>query len=290
MTEAASPIPIERLRYVRLGTKDFNGSIDFAQRILGLQLVGRTERDAYFRSDDRDHTLVYTAADEAVCQAVGLEVRDASDLDRAAALLEARGVRSAYGDAEEAGRRKAKRLLRIPMPAGYDLELVLRPLQSGWRYHGPRDAGIIGLGGVALRCAADGSDQALWTTVLAGRVSDWVGDAAYLRFGDGAHHSIAIHPSIKGGILAVEFDVENIDLVMQNSYFLRNCQVRIVDGPGRRSFSNQLFVTFLGPDGILFTFLSEGRSVDGKWRPRQFPRSRGSFCSWGSETEVPEYR
>ncbi|WP_027532632.1 VOC family protein [Bradyrhizobium sp. WSM3983] len=289
MTEAA-PVPIEQLRYVRLGTNDLEGSIDFAQRVLGLQLVEKTEHEAYFRSDYRDHTLVYVGGEPSCQQAVGLEVFDPAALDRAADLLERRGLRTIRQDADSARRRKARDLLRVAMPGGYDLELVVRPLHSGWRYHGPRDAGITGLGGVALRGAADASDQSVWTSVLGGRVSDWVGEAAYVRFAEGAHHRIAMHPSSGRGILAVEFEVEDLDLLMQNTYFLRSAQVRIVDGPGRRPFSNQLFVTFAGPDGILFSYVCEGTAIGGEWRPRQFPRTRGSFCAWGSETEVAEYR
>jgi 2,3-dihydroxy-p-cumate/2,3-dihydroxybenzoate 3,4-dioxygenase len=289
MTETATPVLIEQLRYVRLGTNDLKGSIDFAQRILGLQLVDKTEREAYFRSDERDHTLVY-AGDEPGRRAIGLEVRDPDALDCAAALIEASGLKAVRHDADSASRRKARSLLRVAMPGGYDVELVVRPLHSGWRYHGSRDAGIIGLGAVALRGMVDTSDQALWTNVLGGRVSDWVGDAAYVRFGEGIHHRVAVHPSSGRGILAVEFDVQDLDLLMQNTYFLRSAQVRIVDGPGRRPFSNQLFVTFAGPDDVLFSYVCEGAAVDSKWRPRQFPRARGSFCSWGSETEVAEYR
>lgn len=284
-----TPIPIEQLRYVRLGTADLKGAIDFAQRILGLQLVDKTDHDAYFRSDYRDHTLVYTT-DEPARQAIGIEIHDPDDFDRTAARLEAIGLKPVRDDAEGARRRKARRLLSVPMAAGYDLEFVHRPLHSGWRYHGPRDAGITGLDGIALRGAPDASDHTLWTSTLSGRVSDWVGDAAYIRFADDAHHRIAIHPSDGRGVLAVEFGVEDVDLLMQNTYFLRGAQVRIVDGPGRRPFSNQLFVTFAGPDGVLFSYVCEGRPIDGKWRPRQFPRARGSFCAWGSDTEVPEYR
>lgn len=289
MTETGTPVPIEQLRYVRLGTNDLKGSIDFAQRILGLQLVDKTEREAYFRSDYRDHTLVY-AADEPKHGAVGLEVYDPQALDRAADLLEVQGLKAVRHDGDSAGRRKARGLLSVAMPGGYDLEFVIRPQHSGWRYHGTRDAGIIGLGAVALRGAADASDQPLWTSVLRGHVSDWVGDAAYIRFFGAVHHQIALHPSSEQGILAVEFEVESLDLLMQNTYFLRGAQVRIVDGPGRRPFSNQLYVTFVGPDGILFSYVCEGATIDGEWRPRQFPRTRGSFCAWGSETEVPEYR
>ena len=46
-------IEIEQLRYVRLGTHNLPVAVDFAQRILGLQLIERTEEQATFRSDFR---------------------------------------------------------------------------------------------------------------------------------------------------------------------------------------------------------------------------------------------
>jgi catechol 2,3-dioxygenase-like lactoylglutathione lyase family enzyme len=47
-------IAIERLRYVRLGTRDLATSVNFAQQVLGLELASHTDRIAYFRSDSRD--------------------------------------------------------------------------------------------------------------------------------------------------------------------------------------------------------------------------------------------
>ena len=64
-------IEVEQLRYVRLGTRNLPAAIDFAQRILGLQLIEKTDEQATFRSDFRDHTLVYEAGDPAQ-QSVGL--------------------------------------------------------------------------------------------------------------------------------------------------------------------------------------------------------------------------
>jgi 2,3-dihydroxy-p-cumate/2,3-dihydroxybenzoate 3,4-dioxygenase len=76
-------IAIEQLRYVRLPTADLASAIDFAQRILGLQLTERTEDDANFRSDFRDPTLVYFRGRPEE-QAIGLEVRSPEALARAA--------------------------------------------------------------------------------------------------------------------------------------------------------------------------------------------------------------
>jgi 2,3-dihydroxy-p-cumate/2,3-dihydroxybenzoate 3,4-dioxygenase len=71
---------------------------------------------------------------------------------------------------------------------------------------------------------------------------------------------------------------------------LQERQVRIVHGPGRRPFSQQIFLTFAGPDGVLVSYVTEGRTIDeSDHRPRQFLRRAHSFCAWGSRSEVPEF-
>lgn len=282
-------IAIEQLRYVRLGTRDLGGAADFAQRILGLQLVDRTSEAAYFRSDYRDHTLVYHHGDPAE-QAIGFEVRDLATLKEALAALRDHGLEAEEGTAEGCLLRKVKAYGSFRDARGNLIELVVRPLHSGWRYHAPRDAGVTGLDGVALRGVADGTGERLWTEVFSGRVSDRVGDTAYIRFDD-AHHRLTVHPADKPGVLAIEFGVESVDLIMQNSYYLQANQVRIMHGPGRRPTSNQVFLTFQGPDGVYFSYVAEGDHIEDedRHRPRQFPRQPLSFCAWGSHSEVPEF-
>ena len=62
-------------------------------------------------------------------------------------------------------------------------------------------------------------------------------------------------------------------------------------GPGRRPTSEQIFLTFAGPDDMLFSYVAEGKRVtdEAAYRPRQFARKRLSFCAWGSESNVPEF-
>jgi 2,3-dihydroxy-p-cumate/2,3-dihydroxybenzoate 3,4-dioxygenase len=281
-------IQIEQLRYVRLGTRDLPAAIDFARRILGLELVEKTDTQAAFRSDFRDHTLVY-AVGEPGLQAVAFEVRAIETLDTAQQLLEQHGYKVTRGDAAGAQQRKVKAFASFQDRGGNPIELVVRPLQSGWRYFPSRDAGIVGLESIALRATANGADEDLWTKLFNGRVSDWIGDAAYIRFDD-AHHRLALHPAKTAGVLAIEYAVESVDQLMQNSYFLQSAQVRTVHGPGRRPTSNQMFLTFVGPDGVLFSYVAEGTKIDeATHRPRQFARAAKSFCAWGSHTDVPEF-
>jgi 2,3-dihydroxy-p-cumate/2,3-dihydroxybenzoate 3,4-dioxygenase len=281
-------ITIDQLRYVRLGTRDLSAAVDFAERMLGLQLVNRTDEAAYFRSDMRDHTLVFFLG-EPTQSAVGFEIHGQVQFEATVAELSRNGLEARVGSQEECAARKVRALASFRDPGGNMIELVLRPFHSGWRYFPARDAGITGLKGVALRSRNVPACEALWTTLFNGRVSDWVGEAAFLRF-DQVHHRLAYYPSASRGLLAIEFGVENVDL-LQNNYFLQSAQVRIVHGPGRRPTSNQIFVTFAGPDETLFSFVTEGDDVAGEasHRPRQFPRSRSSFCARGSESDLPEF-
>lgn len=282
-------IPIQQLRYVRLGTRDVRAAADFAQRVLGLQLIDEVDGALYLRSDSRDHTLVFHAGDPAD-QAVGVEVWRQDGFESAVEALRSAGIAISLAAAEACAVRKVKAMASFEDPAGNVFEIVLRPMNSGWRFHPTRDSGVTGLAGVALRSPDVAACERMWTTQFNARVSDWVGDAAYLRFDD-AHHRLAYHPSRGKGVLAVEYNVESVDLLMQASYFLQASQIRIVHGPGRRPTSGQLFLTFAGPDDMLFSFVAEGDRIadEARHRPRQFARTASSLCAWGSRSEIPEF-
>jgi 2,3-dihydroxy-p-cumate/2,3-dihydroxybenzoate 3,4-dioxygenase len=279
---------LEQLRYVRLVADDLHRAAEFAQRVLGLEPIDRSEALATFRSDYRDYTLAF-ATDKDAVQSVGLEVRYPEDLDAALAALSRLGVSTGRGSAADCALRKCKHMAWFTDFSGNRFELVVRPLNSGWRYFPSRDSGIKGLADVIVRSVALDKDLSIWTDVLGARVSDWVGDAAYLRF-DAAHHRIALFPATRPGILAVEYAVEDVNLLMRNAYVLRDLQVPVLHGPGRRPASEQLFLTFAGPGDVLFSFVAEGMmgEADGR-RPRQFPAGPAGLCAWGSECKIDEF-
>ena len=155
-------IAIEQLRYVRLGTRDLAAAAHFAQRILGLELVEQDDTQAAFRSDFRDHTLVFTK-DLRAGHTIGFEVRDTEALERAADALAQNGYEITAGSPEEAARRKVKTFLSFNDANGVTVDLVVRPLHSGWRYFPSRDAGVTGLEAVALRSTSVAKGEALWT-------------------------------------------------------------------------------------------------------------------------------
>ena len=279
-------VELEQLRFVRLKPADIAQAADFATRVLGLEPIDRTPDTATFRSDYRDYTLAFT---QDPVQAVGLEVRYVSDLDAAQKALGDLGLKTGRGSASDCASRKAKDMVWFTDFSGNRFELVVRPLNSGWRYFPSRDAGIRGLADVIVRSTNVEKDLSIWAAVFSNaKVRDWAGEAAYVGF-DGAHHRLAFFPANRPGILAVEYAVEDLNLLMRNHYVLRDLQVPVVHGPGRRPASEQLFITFAGPADTLFSFVAEGATMTAEHRPRQFPAGPEGLCGWGSDCRVKEF-
>ena len=282
-------IAIEKLRYVRLGVADLKKTADFATRIVGLQPVDGPEETAMFRSDYRDHTLVLYPSDVSE-QTVAIELRSEETMKTATCQLRAAGYEVTSGDAELCQTRRAKAVQSFRIRGGVTIELVVRPLHSGWRYFPSRDAGITEFFGVAFASTDVAADVRLWTSIFSGKITDYVGDAVYISI-DEEHHRIAVHPSRSDRLLEIQFRLESIHELMQSKYFLQSAQVSVVHGPGRRPTSQQVFISFRGPDPVFFGFVAEGdRLPTNEDRlPRQFPRAPGSFCSWGSLSSEPEF-
>src|SRR5205085_3805024 len=159
-------------------------------------------------------------------------------------------------------RRYVQSALLAEDGSGNRIDLVVRPTQSGRRYFPARDAGIVEFHGVGLRTTDHARDLAFWRA-LGAEVSDWVGDIAYLRI-DSLHHRIALYPSRRNGLLYAAFEVEALDQIMQNRYFMQDNQVKIVQGPGRQSASRQVFLHVEGPDGLILSYVNGMAEIDGK--------------------------
>lgn len=287
------------IRYVRIGTSNLSQAIEFATRIVGLQLIRQEGRSAYFRSDTgsgrgeaRDHTLVYFEGDPSE-HAIGFDLRAPAGLDQVADQLEKAGYPVEWGSREQCELRAVKAFIALKDPSGNKIEVVARPFQSGARAFPSRDAGVTHFSHIGLRTLDPKRDEAFWTTVMNARVSDWIGDAALLRINT-VHHSLALFPSRSQGVQHINHQVHDIDDVMRSYYFLRQKGVKIVFGPGRHPTSSACFLYFEGPDRMVYEYSVGVKHIDPKdeagYRPRQFPFSPESFCMWGSRPDIPEFR
>jgi 2,3-dihydroxy-p-cumate/2,3-dihydroxybenzoate 3,4-dioxygenase len=282
------------IRYVRLGTRDIEGATRYAQGILGLREGARAGnskngQSVYFRSDARDHTLVYFDGDP-TDHTIGFELRDAAELEAAAAELERQGHPVRRGTAAECEQRHVGAFINFRDPTGNSVDLVVQPHHSGVRFFPTRDVGTTGFSHVGLRTTDPVRDEKFWTRVLSAKVSDRIGAAPLLRI-DEVHHKIALFPSTYAGVQHINHQVESIDDIMRSWYFLQQQGVRIVFGPGRHPTSGAMFLYFEGPDGMVYEYSSGVRAItDPDYQPRQFPFAPSSFCMWGSRPDIPEFR
>src|SRR3974390_2722889 len=123
-------VNLHDIRYLRIGTPDLDSAVEIATRIVGLQLVGREGKAAYFRSDKvavrgdtRDHTLVYVEGDP-TDHTIGFDLLDADDFDAVATELEKAGRRVHLGTREECESRRCKELICSTDPSGNKIEIV----------------------------------------------------------------------------------------------------------------------------------------------------------------------
>lgn len=285
-------IHLSDIRYVRLGTRDLEGSTAYATKVLGLEIAHRTSCAVYFRSDSRDHTLCYFEGDPAD-HTSAFEVADATSLRVAADVLEKSGMEPVVGTSDQCEMRHVRDLVRFKDPSGNKIELVVAPHQSGRRYFPSRDAGISGFSHIGLRSKDPTRDEKFWTELCSARVSDWIGDAPLLRI-DEVHHKIALFPSTFAGVQHINHQVESIDDLMRSYYLLREQGIRILFGPGRHPTSGAMFLYFEGPDGMIYEYSTGVRTFtaeeEASYRPRQFPSTFSSFCMWGAKPDIPEFK
>jgi 2,3-dihydroxy-p-cumate/2,3-dihydroxybenzoate 3,4-dioxygenase len=282
----ATPL-ITSVCYVRLAVSELHASARFMSDIVGLQRVADQDGEIAFRSDDRYRT-VSLSSNSSQDASVGIEVWDDKALETIGGRLRDLGFPVKDAEPDQCRCRYVQSALLTEDGSNNRIDFVVRPSRSGKRYFPTRDAGIVQFHGVGLRTTDHARDLAFWKATGA-EVSDWVGDIAYLRI-DEMHHRIALYPSKRNGLLYSSFEVEALDQIMQNSYFMQESQIKIVQGPGREAASRQVFLHVEGPDGLIFSYVNGMTKYCGKPRPaRQFPLTAISLCDWGSKSAgVPE--
>lgn len=278
--------PYRDLRYLRLPVPNLDAAVDFGREVLGLQLEEHKNDSLYFRSDARNHSLCFTATGGAA--SIAITVAERADLDVIFARLDSAGHRPAWLTEPQAALRQIKAGVTVAAPNGVYVDIVWRPLTSGWPFHGARPTGMVGLQAVQMACTDVAANEMFWTKALGGTVSDWAGAAAFINI-DGAHHRVALYPSRRDGVLGITFEVKDTDHVMRNWYFMQSRQLPVAHGPGRQPTSGASFVSMQGLGGILYSYAT-AMDEPGTNGPRQFPDEALSHCAWGSASQMDEFK
>ncbi|UYV39442.1 VOC family protein [Rhodobacteraceae bacterium D3-12] len=276
--------PYRDLRYLRQPVLNLEDAEKFGREVLGLQLEDSTEQARYFRSDSRNHALCFT---EGGVPSVALTVAEKADLDRVFDQLSEAGYAPRWLSDDEAEQRQIKTGITVSAPNEVQVDIVWRPLTSGWPFHGARHTGLTELQAVQLACTDIQANETFWTKGIGGTVSDWAGRAAFINI-DGAHHRIALYPSERDGVLGITFGVQETEDVMRNWYVMQKLQLPVAHGPGRQPTSGACFVTMRGVGEILYSYAT-AMAPPNATGPRQFPDTALSHCAWGSPSTLAEF-
>ncbi len=280
-------IELRDIAYVRSGVNDLDRSVDFATRVVGLELVENTEPGvAHLRADWRHHCLAFVQGESGVL-ASGFEVADDAALDAAETELERAGFRVWRGSRVDARSRRVREVIGFDDPFGNRIELVCqqetvtRPVEFG------RVAGIEEFGHVCLDAPDVHEAYRFWNTRFNARVSDWIGDAACLMRIDPVHHKLAVFKGDEPGMCHMNFQVSVLDDVFRNWHHLTAAGVRIIQGPGRHPQSTAVFLYFAGPEDFTYEYSFGVQRItdEAAWRPRSFdPAEPGSIDMWLGRT------
>jgi 2,3-dihydroxy-p-cumate/2,3-dihydroxybenzoate 3,4-dioxygenase len=278
-------IELTDIAYVRSSTPDLEESVRFATEIVGLEVSGTEDGVIYLRADDRHHRLSLVEGPPGVL-AIALCLASADDLRRAEQDLHTAEFDVARGSADEARARRVAEFIAFDDPAGNRIELVVDPAVLGRPVNFTRDAGITECGHFCLDAQDTREAAKFWTTMFSARVSDHIGDAAYLLRIDPVHHKLAIFANDRPGLCHINFQVDSLDSLMRNWRFLQRSGVEVQSGPGRHPTSSAIFVYFSGPQNMTYEYSYGVAHVDERtWRARNFPLEEpGSIDMWGGPT------
>lgn len=272
-------INLTDLAYVRIGTRDLDRQLDFAQDIVGLELIKREGDTAYLRADNRHHCLAFVQGDQIGPLAHAFTLAGPAELDAAAAQLEAAGYQVTRGTADEAQARRVRDFISFVAPGDNRIELVVGQVHVESRpVRWARPAGITEFGHIGIEVPDVLEAHAFWTTHFNIKVSDWIGTSACLTRFDPVHHKLALFKDVTG-LGHVNFQVGTIDDIMRSWHFLEDNDVEIEMGPGRHPQSTAIFLYFKGPEGMTWEYSFGVRLIpdDAEWTPRYFDPTEPDF-------------
>lgn len=272
-------IRLNDLAYVRIGTQDLDTQVAFAQEIVGLELVERTDSSAFFRADNRRHVVQFVIGEPRSLSSAFALADDAA-VQAAADHLREQGVPEVReGTEAELAERHVTSMVSFRDTGDNVVELVANQTRLESRpVRFNRPAGITEFGHIGLEAPDVAEAEEFWTTYFNLQVSDRIGtNASLLRF-DPVHHKLAVFAD-STGLGHVNFQVDSVDDIMRSWRFLEHHGVEIVMGPGRHPQSTAIFLYFNGPEGVTWEYSFGVREIaeDENWTPRRFDTSEPDF-------------
>lgn len=260
---------VHRLGYVALNVSDLEGAVEDTRMIAGAALVDSTPDRALMSSNARHAELILHRAAASSLHSIGLETLDPRHVDEVARRAEAAGLRVI---SDQPSLPAIERAVRVAFPEGHVIEVhTPMPRDRAPRYAGP---GIHPryLDHANMTAVDPETSARLMIEVLGLKLSErtegW--ELAWMRAGDGRHHTLAFAKSAVGGGLH-HYSWEFADFAdFKRLGDVLDAQDRtLVWGPGRHGAGDNIFAYYVDAAGFLVETTAEMEIIaDPDFQPR----------------------
>ena len=237
-------IRVRNFTHVGITVPNVEETVEFYEKIVGLETSGRDDGAAFLRCNRNHHCLSIYPGERALHH-VGLEVLDEEALERAEHELAAQGLRPEPPDYPEPGHGSG---LCFRDPDGNRVELYAgmqtldQPLE-------PREVRPVGFGHITFMTADLPRCAAFYTDVLGFRVSDTVDDSAIWMRCNQQHHGVAFLQTGQAKVNHYAYDLADWSELKKICDHLWKNDVPIIYGPGRHGPGHNIFIYIPDPAG-----------------------------------------
>ncbi len=278
---------VSQLGYLGLNVSDLGEWERFATELLGLAVVDKTPQGFFMRMDEYHHRFIVQQNSDDDVAFIGWEVADQHALQQLERQLNADGVETIHGSAEEARARGVIELLKFKDPSGIPTEAYYGPLMNFREpFKSPRplsgfETGAMGLGHIVIR--VDDAQRSLhfYRDVLGMRISDFVELPPGHRLGrqlslafmhcNPRHHSLAFGElPVPKRLLHFMLQTKTLDDVCSTMYLAQDRGIPITGSLGRHTNDHMVSFYMRSPSGFEVEYGFGARTVDDStWKVQQ---------------------
>lgn len=278
-------INIKQIGHVGITVPNVEETVDFYEKIVGLEVSERIDGAVFLRCDEEHHCLAVYPGEERELHHLGLEVVDEAALEAARQALAQKGFEPIERPYEEPGHGAALCYRdadgnRIELFEG--MERLDRPLQP--RAVRPLRFGHITLQSIDLKIAA-----AFYSDVLGFRVSDTAEDAVIWLRCNQDHHGVALLNAGHAKVNHYAYDLTGWEDVKRICDHLWRNDVPIIYGPSRHGPGHNIFIYIPDPAGNIIELTTELDQIwdEERYAPLDWPNEPRTVDVWRAMPAPP---
>ena len=278
---------IKRLGHVGITVPDVRATVDFYERIMGMEVSQRDRDTVYLRCNEEHHCLAIFPGPSKQLHHLGLELASTYSLEEAATALREKGLTVFDPPAREPGHGPA---IRCYDPNGNVIEFysgmdgIADPLA-------PRETRVRKFGHITFLVTDLESSMKFYLEVLGFRLSDQMADqAAWIRCNQD-HHGVALLASDLTGVHHYAYELSDWDALKRFCDNLWHNGGVVSWGLGRHGPGHNLFCYIGDNSGNIVELFAELDQIwdEETYQPLNWKNELRTLCVWGGVAPYPQY-